>query len=98
MRFLEGHVKQIYVDMSRSSSTLLIVLLMIFTFPLWIGILGGLFGLVAGLFGAIVGLIAGLFGATFGLFSCWPHFPFSGATVIVLIFLIVLLSRSKAKK
>ncbi len=88
--------------MTRSNSTLLIVLLMIFTFPIWIGIFGGLFGLAAGLFGVCIGIIAGIFGAIFGSIGyifdwSFPHFPISGAFVIALIFLIVLISKSKKK-
>jgi hypothetical protein len=55
---------------SRSSTsattTILIVLLLVFTFPFWIGLLGGLFGLVAGMFGAMIGILAGVFGALMG--------------------------------
>lgn len=55
---------------SRSSTsattTVLIVLLLVFTFPVWIGIAGGLFGMVVGMFGAAVGIIAGVFGAFIG--------------------------------
>jgi hypothetical protein len=50
-----------------SSSTALIVILLIITFPIWIGLAGGLFGLVVGLAGACIGIIAGIFGAIFGL-------------------------------
>jgi len=78
---------------------------MIFTFPIWIGILGGLFGLIVGLFGACLGIIGGIFGAifgsigsVFGIFNwSFPHYHISGFLVIALIFLIVLMSRSKKK-
>jgi hypothetical protein len=88
--------------MTRSNSTLLIVLLMIFTFPIWIGIFGGLIGLIFGLFGACIGIIAGIFGAIFGsigsVFGIFGgSFPLSGFFVVALIFLIVLISRSKKK-
>lgn len=76
---------------THSGSTILIVLLIVFTLPIWIGIAGGLFGLVMGLFGAAIGIIAGVFGAVigaiagviggvFGLFSWdWsPVFHFFG--------------------
>jgi hypothetical protein len=51
---------------SSSTTTVLIVVLLLLTFPLWIGILGGLFGMVAGLIGAAFGVVAGVFGAVFG--------------------------------
>lgn len=98
--------------MSRSNSTLLIVLLMIFTFPIWMGIFGALFGVAAGLFGAVIGIIGGIFGAIFGTifgvigsifsFDWYPfpffHFPgFRFVFIVAIIFLIVLLSRSKKR-
>lgn len=52
---------------STSGSTLLIVILLVVTFPIWIGIAGGLFGLAMGLFGAAIGIIAALFGVFGGL-------------------------------
>ena len=53
--------------MSRSASTTLLVILMICTFPIWIGIAGGIFGLAAGLFGAAIGIVAGVFGVFGGI-------------------------------
>lgn len=69
---------------SSSTTTVLIVLLIVFTFPFWIGILGGLFGIVVGVFGAVFGVIAGVFGAIIGVIGGlfggifhwgwgWPH-------------------------
>lgn len=66
--------------MNRSASVL-VVLIILFTFPLWfglgmglfgvvVGLIGGLFGVIAGLFGAIIGIVAGIFKAIFhGLFG-----------------------------
>ena len=48
--------------MSKSASSTLIVVLLILTFPIWIGVAGGLFGLMMGLFGAVIGIVAGFFG------------------------------------
>jgi hypothetical protein len=81
---------------------------MIFTFPIWIGIFGGLFGLVAGLFGACIGIIGAVFGAIFGVIGSifsfdWFSFPFIHfpgfrfVLIVAFIFLIVLLRRSKKK-
>lgn len=53
--------------MAKSTSTALIVIVLILTFPIWIGLAGGVFGLVMGLFGAAVGIIAGVFGAIGGI-------------------------------
>lgn len=69
--------------MSNSTSSTLLIILLIITFPLWIGIAGGLIGLVLGLAGAIIGIIAavfgvigsilsGIFGAIFGVFD-WGY-------------------------
>ena len=65
-------------------ATILLVIIMLFTFPIWIGIAGGLFGLIFGLFGGMIGIIAGVLGAIigmiawvfkaiFGLFFGWHH-------------------------
>lgn len=51
---------------SNSSNTALIILLVL-TFPIWIGLAGGAFGLLAGIFGMLIGLIAGVFGILAGL-------------------------------
>jgi len=43
-----------------------VIVLLVLTFPIWIGIAGGIFGLVIGLIGGFFGLVAGLIGAIFG--------------------------------
>ena len=53
--------------MTRSTSTVLIAVFMVLTFPIWIGLAGGLLGLAAGLFGACIGIIAGIFGIIGGI-------------------------------
>lgn len=50
-----------------TSTKILIVVLLVLTFPLWIGIVAGLFGLIVGLLGAIFGIVVGFVGAAFGL-------------------------------
>lgn len=73
--------------MARSTSTALFIIVMILTFPIWVGLAGGLFGLVMGLFGGFVGIIAGIFGAIvgvigavfggiFGIFNIQDNWPF----------------------
>jgi hypothetical protein len=52
--------------MSRTP-TLLIVLVLVITFPFWIALAAVAFGLIVGIFGGIIGLIAGLFGGIAGL-------------------------------
>lgn len=74
---------------SSSTSNVLVIILLVLTFPLWIGLAGGLFGIVMGLMGAVIGIIAGVFGAIFGVIGAifggifsifdWDHnwhFPF----------------------
>ncbi len=94
---------------SNSSPSLLIVLLIIFTFPIWFGIVGGLFGLIVGFFGACIGVIAGIFGAIFGAIGAvfgifdwfsFPHIHLSGFRffiIVAIIFAIVMMSRSTKK-
>jgi len=89
---------------NQSGSTILVILLIVFTFPLWIGLLGGLIGLVFGIGGAIIGIIAAIIGAIaaiigwlFGLVD-WTisdgvniHFPFMSFNTFIFIVLIVAL-------
>lgn len=44
-----------------------VVIIAVLTFPLWIGIVAGLFGVCVGLIGAFFGVVFGLLGAGFGL-------------------------------
>ena len=90
-----------------STSTLLIVLLLVLTFPIWLGIAGGIFGLVAGLFGAIIGIFAGVIGAVFGIIGGifgwffhwdWPFstfFRWNVFTIVAIAIVVILLARSR---
>ena len=49
------------------STKILIVIIVVLTFPLWIGIVAGAFGLIVGLLGAAFGIVVGFTGAAFGL-------------------------------
>jgi hypothetical protein len=55
--------------MNKSCSPILLIILLILTFPLWIGLLGGIFGLAAGFIGLVIGLFAGAIGIIVGIFS-----------------------------
>jgi hypothetical protein len=66
-------------------STVVLVIIAIFTFPIWIGIAGGLFGaffgilagaigLVVGIFAGIIGIFASIIGAIFGWDNHWGDF------------------------
>lgn len=48
-------------------SWVLIAIIAVLTFPLWIGVVAGLFGAVVGIIGGLFGITVGLFGAAFGL-------------------------------
>jgi hypothetical protein len=100
--------------MTKSSSTLLIVLLMLFTFPIWLGLAGGIFGLIAGLFGIIFGAIGGLFGVVFGAIGSafgaifhgvfgwhgnWlPHFHFNGFVALAFVIVVALIISKRSKR
>ena len=45
----------------------LIIIILILTFPIWIGIVAGLFGALVGVLGTMLGVICALFGSGFGL-------------------------------
>jgi hypothetical protein len=68
---------------SSGTNAILFAIVIIVTFPLWIGIIGGLFGLVLGGLGGLIGIIAGAFGIVIGTIGSligsifhWGHWEF----------------------
>ncbi len=53
--------------MKNTSNNTAVIILLIITFPIWIGLAGGALGLLAGIAGLIIGLVAGAFGLLAGL-------------------------------
>lgn len=49
------------------STKILIIILLVFTFPIWIGVVAGLFGALVGILGAVFGVSVGLIGTAVGL-------------------------------
>ncbi|MCI8567243.1 MAG: DUF1700 domain-containing protein [Lachnospiraceae bacterium] len=47
--------------------TIAIVMIIIITFPVWIGLLGGMIGLAGGLFGGLIGICGAAIGSTVGV-------------------------------
>ena len=103
---LQNADKHMQSKSSNSTTTVLLALLLIFTFPIWIGIAGGIFGIIAGVFGAVIGIFAGVFGAIFGIigglfgwiFDWHPFTPFSHwpiFTILAIALVVVLISRSR---
>lgn len=93
---------------SKSTSALLIFLLVLITFPFWIGLfaatVGTVGGVIGGVFGAVFGAIGGIIGALMGLITWpfkmlfghghwWPHF--NGYTVAVIVILVFLISKAR---
>ncbi|MBX7124298.1 MAG: hypothetical protein K1X47_01280 [Cyclobacteriaceae bacterium] len=93
--------------MTRSGSIFLVIVL-IFTFPIWIGIAGGMIGLVAGLLGALIGVAAGLFGAVMGVIGAILHglfhpfqgwgFPFGAILMACFVVALIIALSAKARK
>jgi len=86
-----------------SSSSILLVLLFVFTFPIWIGLfglliglIGGFFGVMVGFMGAMVGIIAWPFKMIFGHGHWFPHI--NGYVIAAIIILIVLVSKRNQKQ
>jgi len=91
-----------------SNSTLLIALVLIFTFPVWIA----LFGVAVGLMGAAIGIVAGVFGAVIGViflpfkllfgwghwgwgWDIFPHMHHGRFIAVVLIIIVALIVRNR---
>lgn len=54
---------------SSSGSTLLMIIILVFTFPIWLALGGALIGVIAGIFGAMIGLVAALFAGAVALIA-----------------------------
>ena len=94
------------------STTVIVALLVIISFPIWIGLAGGIFGLVFGLIGGIFGLFGAILGAIFGAIGAmfewifggmfhWHHFHgihFSKLCVLGLVVLVIALAVKSNKK
>lgn len=52
---------------SKTLTTVLIVIICVLLFPVVIGLIGGVFGIIGSIIGGLFGLIGGVFGAVFGL-------------------------------
>lgn len=52
-----------------TSTKVLLILVIILTFPLWIGVVAGLFGVLVGILGSLFGIIVGFGGAAIGLIA-----------------------------
>ena len=87
-----------------TTSAVLIICILLLTFPLWIGLGAGLFGLAVGIFGGMIGIIAGIFGVIVGIIALpfkllfgwghggwFPHFHFHGFLLLAVIILVIAL-------
>ena len=66
--------------MSKALTVILIIFGAIFFFPVAIGLIGAIVGIVVGIFGAIIGIIAALFGITIAVPVAIFDFLFGGFT------------------
>ena len=80
---------------TKTLTAILFVIALVILIPIGIGIIGGVFGLVAGIFGAIFGIIGGIFGAVFGAIGWLFQSIFSGGllTFIIVVVAIVILTK-----
>lgn len=53
--------------MIKGLSAIVLAFVILISFPLWIALIAGGFGIIVGIFGALFGVIAGVFGAIFGI-------------------------------
>jgi hypothetical protein len=98
---------------SKTLGALLVIIMLIILFPIGIGILGGVFGIVfgviGGVFGAMIGVVGAIFGAIFGTIgwifegiSDWDHnfgfFNLNFCTIALLIVLVLVLSKNRTQR
>ena len=95
-----------------SSSTVLLAIVLIITFPLWFALGAALFGVVMGFFGAAVGVMGAIFGAMIALIALpfklifgwddwgwhgFPHFHYNGCVLLAIIIIAALIVRGRKK-
>ena len=64
--------------MIKGLSAIVLAFVILITFPIWMALIAGGFGIVAGIFGAILGIIFGFFGALFGALGMAFNMLFGG--------------------
>ena len=94
------------------SSTILLVLILLITFPVWIAAGAVIFGILAGIFGAAIGIVAALVGVCIALITLpfeilfgisswgwhdWSPFHHKGFFFIALIVIAVLIVQGRKK-
>lgn len=90
------------------SSILLLILILVITFPVWLVVGGVLVGVIAGILGLLIGIFGALIGGFFALlalpfkflFGGWgildggiPHFRDNTLTIIAVVILVALVVR-----
>jgi hypothetical protein len=83
-----------------TSNTILIILVLFLTAPIWLTVGGIFFGIIAGIFGAIFGIIGGIFGGLMSVITLpfrilfdWDwHWHFPGRGTMILIFIVLLIA------
>jgi hypothetical protein len=79
---------------SKSSHTLVIVIICILAFPILIGIISTIFGIIAGIISAVFGGFAWLFGSFFQICT-YPFFGCNTFSAIAIVLIVLLIVRSK---
>ena len=91
-----------------SASGVVLILLLLITFPFWIAILAAVGGILAGVFGAVFGIIGSVLGAMgsiiawpfkmlFGHWHWFPHFHLNGFVIVAILLVVALIARQKSK-
>lgn len=69
----------------------LIIVLLILSFPIWIGLVAALFGIIVGIFGALIGIIVAFGACAIAFFgagiAAFVTAPFSGAPALGILFI-----------
>src|SRR5689334_19844819 len=61
--YYNWHTNKPMSTRTSSSSSPIVIIFLILTFPLWIGIVCGFFGIIVGIIGAVVGIFGAVIGA-----------------------------------
>jgi len=66
------------IVMAKGLSAVLLAFIVLITFPLWIALMAGGFGVIVGIIAAIFGIFAGIFGAIIGVIGALLELIFGG--------------------
>ncbi len=107
---ITGNTLPMAARTTSSTSQVLLVILLVITFPVWFAAGAALLGVAAGLFGAVIGILGAIFGVFMTLLTLpfkilfgwshagwhwFPHLHFNAFVMIAVIIVVALIIKGK---